>query len=73
MKRCPSGHFCPLGTVEPFRCGKASICPRGSDREFVMDGFITIILIDLLLLAFIARSFLSSRLAASKRSRSWGY
>jgi len=49
---CPRGFFCPLGTVEPFKCGTISICPVGSSREFFMDGFVTIILIDLLLVAF---------------------
>jgi hypothetical protein len=48
---CPSGHFCPLGTSEPFKCSLTSICPGGSERQFVMDGFITIIIIDVVLLA----------------------
>ncbi|KAK4237658.1 hypothetical protein C8A03DRAFT_15822 [Achaetomium macrosporum] len=47
---CPPGHFCPLGTAKPYACGATSICPAGSAREFVMDGFIFILVVDILLL-----------------------
>ncbi|KAI1498093.1 hypothetical protein F5X99DRAFT_420821 [Biscogniauxia marginata] len=59
---CPQGHFCPLGSVEPLLCSSTSVCPQGADREFVMDGFIVILVIDLVFLALIAISHLKTRL-----------
>jgi hypothetical protein len=53
---CPQGHYCPLGTATPFRCGLASACPEGADREFVLDGFIAILVFDLLLIVLLLRS-----------------
>ncbi|RKF75727.1 ATP-binding cassette sub-family G member 2 [Golovinomyces cichoracearum] len=55
VKRCPAGHFCPLGSVKPIPCGRTSICPRGAQKEIVMDGFIAVIIIDLMLLVLMIR------------------
>lgn len=72
MKTCPRGHFCPLGTVTPFKCGTTSACPDGADREFVMDGFIGILIIDTILLSLLlhpVRDFLVSKLRRFLRPR----
>ncbi|KAG6017517.1 hypothetical protein E4U43_000994 [Claviceps pusilla] len=55
MQTCPRGYFCPLGTAEPFRCGKMSVCPAGARKEFVMDGFIVLIVVDLTVLFFLLK------------------
>ncbi|KAH6853750.1 hypothetical protein B0I37DRAFT_335375, partial [Chaetomium sp. MPI-CAGE-AT-0009] len=47
---CPAGHFCPLGTAVPRACGAASICPGGAARQFVMDGFVVVLAVDVVLL-----------------------
>lgn len=61
MSTCPTGHFCPLGTSDPFSCGKASVCPSGSEREFVLDGFICVLIVDFFLLLYcLVTAFLSS-------------
>lgn len=52
MSLCPTGHFCPLGTSEPFPCGKASVCPAGSEREFVLDGFVCLMVVDFILVVY---------------------
>ncbi|KAJ3270614.1 hypothetical protein HDV01_007547, partial [Terramyces sp. JEL0728] len=49
---CPEHHYCPTGTVQPLSCGALSICKEGSRTEFVLDGVVTIGIIDLLLVAF---------------------
>lgn len=43
--------------MEPFSCGPTSVCPKGSDREFILDGFIVILVIDLLFLAIVVKAF----------------
>ncbi|KAH6658467.1 hypothetical protein BKA67DRAFT_558140 [Truncatella angustata] len=65
VRLCPQGHFCPLGTVVPFPCGPTSVCPQGSDREFILDGFIAILIIDLLFLAIVLKPYFKARF------RSW--
>ncbi|KAF3026722.1 hypothetical protein E8E14_014758 [Neopestalotiopsis sp. 37M] len=72
VKICPRGHFCPLGTAEPFSCGRTSICPEGSDREFILDGFVVIVIVDLLFLAIVVRAFCKTpfrRWMAKSRAR----
>lgn len=50
---CPSKHYCSIGSREPTKCSRLSICPQGSDREFVLDGFVASLILDLLLLALL--------------------
>lgn len=45
---CPRGHWCPLGTTTPRKCGPLSSCPPGSAISYqIGDILLTIILIDI--------------------------
>lgn len=53
MTICPEGYFCPTGTVTPFKCGKGAHCPEGSQRELMIAPVISVVIIDIILLAIV--------------------
>ncbi|KAJ5130795.1 uncharacterized protein N7515_006834 [Penicillium bovifimosum] len=69
---CPKGHFCPLGTVEPFKCFKLSACPEGSTRELPTAGLLYAVLLDIVVVMFVAWPFLSGWIRHRSRAKLGG-
>jgi ABC-type multidrug transport system fused ATPase/permease subunit len=44
---CSRGHFCPLGTVTPFKCTALSICPKGSSHQTPLLLLVLCVLLDI--------------------------
>ena len=64
MTECPSGYYCPTGTVEPVKCDFISYCPEGSLKQTSFVGVLAFVIIDLLVLA----AFVARKVYRTKRS-----
>lgn len=50
---CPSGSYCPSGTVNPLKCEVFSYCPDGSKNPIFYGGIFLCVILDLMLLGYI--------------------
>ena len=47
--RCPAGHWCPIGSIEPKQCPPMSYCPTGSSKQVYYGGVIICGIVDFVL------------------------
>lgn len=66
---CPAGHYCPLGSFEPWPCDAVSVCPFNSSRHFSLAGIVSLALLDLLTLVVTAQPRMKRLWSAWRRSR----
>lgn len=50
MIRCPSGHWCPLGSFEPWECSTGTLCGEGASHRVDIAGLIVVLALDIILL-----------------------
>lgn len=50
MIKCPSGHWCPLGSYEPRKCNVGTICREGTSNKTPIMGLGISIAIDIILI-----------------------
>jgi ABC-type multidrug transport system ATPase subunit len=46
QQECPEGHFCPIGTQEPYKCSGLSHCPAGARTEYFLGCLLILFLVD---------------------------
>ncbi|KAI3654726.1 hypothetical protein MP228_000106 [Amoeboaphelidium protococcarum] len=49
MLPCPSGSFCPTGSVKPLQCPPLSSCPAGAKKVLFYGGLIFCVIVDVAL------------------------